>query len=179
MHGIIFTSFRHFVMSRYGPERAGELWAGEPRHLITQAYPDGDFVRLLGRVAEGVEAERDDLMRDFGRFAGERTFVMLYPSHYEEAGSPRDFLLSVEERIHRLVRATVPEASPPSLDVEPLGRDGVAIRYCSPRRLCPLLEGLILGTAAHYETDASVHQAECMRDGAEACLFEARFGEPL
>ena len=83
-------------------------------------------------------------------------------------------MLTVENRIHELVRATVPAAQPPRLHVEPLGTQGVRIRYDSERRLCVLLEGLIRGTAAHYEEDVDVREPECMLRGDPACVFDVR-----
>ena len=149
MHGIIFTSFRHFVTSRFGAEQATRFWAAEPQYVITESYPDHVFARLFTRVCERTGGDADELMRDFGAFAGERTFVLLYPSYFDAAGNARTFLLTVENRIHELVRATVPDARPPQLHVEPLAEDGVVIRYSSPRRLCVLLDGLVRGTASH------------------------------
>jgi hypothetical protein len=84
-------------------------------------------------------------------------------------------LLSVETLIHELVRATVPNASPPRLRVEPLGDDGVAINYTSTRRLCILLRGLTEGTARHYGETSSIEESTCMLRGDDACIFFIRF----
>jgi hypothetical protein len=174
VHGIIFTSFRHFVTNRFGREQATRLWADEPQYLITEAYGDAVFTRLFAKVAEETDSGPDELLRDFGVFAAERTFVLLYPSYFDVAGDARTFLLTVENRIHELVRATVPDARPPQLHVEPLGDDGVRILYTSPRRLCVLLEGLVQGTARHFGEEAEVVEVECMQRGAPACVFEVR-----
>jgi hypothetical protein len=174
VHGIIFTSFRHFVTNRFGRERATRLWVDEPQYLITEAYPDRVFLDLFAKVCEETGSDADELMRDFGTFAAERTFVLLYPSYFDLAGDARTFLLTVETRIHELVRATVPDAEPPHLHVEPLGEDGVRIMYDSPRRLCVLLDGLVLGTARHFGEDADVSEVECMLRGDPACEFRVR-----
>jgi Haem-NO-binding len=178
VHGIIFTSFRHFVTSRFGREQATRLWADEPQYVITEAYPDVVFTRLFARVCEETQSDEVALLRDFGAFAGERTFVLLYPSYFDAAGDARTFLLTVEERIHELVRATVPDARPPQLHVEPLGDDGVEIRYSSPRRLCVLLDGLVQGTARHFNEAAKIAEVSCMHRGDDACVFEVRLGSP-
>lgn len=174
MHGIIFTSFRQFLTTRFDQATVTTFWSGEPTYSITASYPDAEFLRLFGRVRAHTGAEPDGLLRDFGVFTGERTFVLLYPSFYEEAGDARTFLLGVEERIHELIRAVVPEARPPRLQVEARGEDGVSIRYDSPRKMCVLLEGLLIGTARHYGETARVEEVRCMLRGDEACLFEAR-----
>ncbi|MGH3102635.1 MAG: heme NO-binding domain-containing protein [Gaiellaceae bacterium] len=175
MHGIIFTSLRHFVTSRFGAEEATRIWSAEPPYLITEAYSDDAFHELFGKVCDETGSDPVELLRAFGVFAAERTFVLLYPSYFDQAGGARSFLLTVEERIHELVRATVPDARPPLLAVEPLGGDGVRIAYSSPRRLCVLLEGLLLGTVRHYREKVVAEQVRCMHRGDPDCIFEARF----
>jgi hypothetical protein len=174
VHGIVFTSFRQFVTTRFGREQATRLLAGGPQYRITEAYPDADFLDLFSRVCEATDSDPDTLLHDFGVFAGERTFVLLYPSYFEIAGDARTFLLTVEGRIHELVRATLPDADPPRLHVDPLGEDGVTIVYDSPRRLCILLQGLVEGTARHYGEASEIEELECMRQGAPVCRFAVR-----
>ncbi len=178
MHGIVFTSLRHFVTARFGDDEAQAIWSGEEPYLITRAYPDDAFLRLFDKVVEHTGSDPEDLLRAFGAFAAERTFVLLYPSHFEQAGDARTFLLTVEERIHELVRATIPNARPPQLRIAPSGDDGVRIEYKSPRQLCILLTGLVEGTAAHYGEQARFEHPECMLRGDPACLFDFRFSRP-
>jgi predicted hydrocarbon binding protein len=170
----VFTSFRHFVTNRFGREVATRLWVDESQYLITQAYPDSVFTDLFTKVCEDTGSDPDQLLRDFGMFAAERTFVLLYPSYFDLAGDARTFFLTVEQRIHELVRATVNDAQPPRLRVEPLGEDGVRILYDSPRRLCLFLDGLVRGTARHFREEADVVEVQCMRRGAPVCEFHVR-----
>jgi Haem-NO-binding len=83
-----------------------------------------------------------------GVFTAETTFARLYLAFFAQTPTPRAFLLTVEERIHELIRATIPRAGPPRLAIAALGEEGVRIRYSSPRRLCLLLRGLTKETAA-------------------------------
>jgi len=117
----------------------------------------------------------NELVREFGVFTGENTFPRLYPAYYAVAGATRAFLLSVETLIHELVRATIPNATPPRLVVRPLNEDGVRIDYASPRKLCVLLRGLVDGTARHYGEEAAMEETACMHRGDPACVFEIRF----
>ena len=84
-------------------------------------------------------------------------------------------MLTVETRIHELVRATIPNAGPPQLDVGELDGDGISIVYTSARRLCPLLRGLTEGPARHYGERAEIEERTCMRRGDPACTFDVRF----
>jgi hypothetical protein len=175
MHGLIFTTFRDFVTTQYGPGIAKSVHEGQPVHVLTEAYADEDFLALVTRACEVTGMEASDLVREFGVFAGGTTFPRLYPAFFAVAGSARPFLLTVEDLIHELVRATIPRATPPQLRVAPLGDDGVQITYSSPRKLCDLLRGLVEGTARHYGEKVEIAETACMRDGAPACLFEVRF----
>lgn len=175
MHGVIFTSLRHFANARLGADDAAALWASEPAYLITGSYPDGDFLALFGRVAEAADVRPEVLLRDFGVFAAGTTFALLYPAFFDHAASAREFMLLVEERIHQVVRATLHDASPPRLRVRPDGADGVHITYDSPRRLCTLLEGLAIGATRRFGERLEIRQTACMHDGAPACEFELRF----
>ena len=113
-------------------------------------------------------------MHGFGVFTGSKTFTRLYPAFFSISLSARDFLLTVETRIHELVRATIPNARPPQLHVSELDADGVTIDYSSPRQLCVLLKGLAEGTARHYGERAEIEEVTCMRRGDPVCRFEIR-----
>lgn len=175
MHGVIFTSFRDYLSDADGPELAATVFAGEPIYLLSEAYPDERLTALVRRAAEATGRDADTIVHDFGVFTARSTFARLYPAFFTIAGSSRDFLLTVETRIHELVRATIPNAGPPQLDVRELGDDRVSIVYTSPRRLCELLRGLTEGTAQHYGERSEIEETTCMRRGDPACTFEVRF----
>jgi Haem-NO-binding len=132
------------------------------------------LLALIARTAEATGRTVDEVVYGFGVFTGETTFTRLYPAFFAIAPSAREFLLTVETRIHELVRATIPHAEPPQLKVSELGTDGVAIDYSSPRQLCVLLRGLAAGTARHYRETATIDEVACMREGAPSCRFEIR-----
>ena len=167
---MIFASFHDFLRDQGGAETAAEVFGGESYSMI-DAHPDEAFSRLLVRASAHTGVERDELARRFGSFTGECTFPRLYPAFYELAPNTSAFLLGVEDRIHELVRATVPNAQPPALAVRALGSGGVEITYNSPRRLCSLLEGLVHGTARHYGEHVRVEETACALHGAPACRF--------
>jgi hypothetical protein len=175
MHGVIFTSLRDFVTAEHGAEVAKEVFDGEPVYELAEAYPDERFADLLRRTCEATGIETDELERRLGSFTAQTTFARLYPAYFAISRTARDFILTVETRIHELVRATIPNAGPPQLDVSPLGVDGVVIVYDSPRQLCFLLRGLVEGTARHYGEQAEIDETACMRRGDRSCRFEVRF----
>ena len=176
MHGVIFTSFRDFVGSAHGHETTDEVFGSEV-YLLSESYEDEKLVALLERACDATGIELDELLYEFGVFTAERTFTRLYPAFFAISPSTREFLLTVETRIHELVRATIPNARPPELGVTELDGNGVFITYSSPRRLCVVLRGLTEGTARHYGETSSIEETACMHDGAPACTFEVRFSD--
>jgi hypothetical protein len=177
VHGVIFSSFRDFLSAEHGSEVAERVFENEPVYLLSESYPDENLVRLVGRATDAVGVNADELVHDFGVFTAATTFTRLYPAFFAISQSTREFLLTVETRIHELVRATIPNAAPPQLHVTELGADGVAIVYSSPRRLCLLLRGLVEGTARHFGQTAAIEEVSCMRQGNERCTFEVRFSQ--
>ena len=172
MHGVIFTSFRDYLEAEHGSDIRAKVFEGEPFFLLSDAYPDELLVALLGKAAATTEQDAGDLLEAFGVFAAARTFTRLYPAFFAVSRSAREFLLTVETRIHELVRATIPNAAPPQLNVTELGVDRVEIVYSSSRRLCRLLRGLAEGTARHYGERTEITELTCMLRGDDACRFE-------
>ena len=151
------------------------MFTDRPVHALTEAYPDEDFLAAVTKASDLTGIAADELVCEFGAFAGKTTFPRLYPAYYSVAGGARPFLLTVENLIHELVRATIPKARPPQLGVAPLGEDGVSVDYSSPRKLCALLRGLVEGTARHYGEKVESDETACMLRGDERCRFEFRF----
>lgn len=174
MHGVIFTSLREYLTASHGTELAGDVFADQPDFLPTESYPDEQFLLLVGRATRATGRSADALIHDFGVFTAITTFTRLYPAYFAVAASAHEFLLTVEARIHELVRATIPQAAPPKLRVTELDGDRVSIVYSSPRRLCVLLRGLVQGTASHYGEQATLDEETCMHRGDAACRFAVR-----
>ena len=170
MHGVVFAVLRDYSVERLGDERAAELWVDrvfEPG----EAYDDEWFAAQLDRLAAATGETRAAVDTGFGAYAGRTVFARLYPSYYAENGDVLSFLLGVEERIHELVRETIPGASPPRLHVYALRDLGVLVSYTSERRLCGVLEGLVRGTAAELGDAVELEEIQCMHRGDPGCVF--------
>lgn len=170
MHGLIFASLRDYTALRLSEARTVELWA-DRIFESTEAYDDAWFAAQLERLVVATGDSIDEIQCGFGSFAAQSTFAGLYPEYYEESADTFTFLLGVEQKIHELVRATIAGASPPRLHVHPLRDVGVLISYTSERRLCRLLEGLVLGTAEHYGDAVVVEEIQCMHRDEPCCVF--------
>jgi heme-NO-binding protein len=169
LHGLILSSFVSFLQETYvGVDRVVATGAA---FVESEAYPDEEFTRLVEDAAAELDTSPQDLQRAFGRFAGRHTFARLYPEFYVANGGTRTFLLEVEQKIHDLVRATIPRAAPPRLHIAPFGEDGTVVTYTSERRLCAMAEGLIEGVADYYGESAEIDHSPCMLRGDLACAL--------
>ena len=108
MHGLIFGALQDYSAERLGA-RAAELWVDRVLAL-DQSYEDEWFVAQLERIASATGDTRTQTERGFGVFAAQTTFAGLYPDYYAQSGDVFEFLLGIE-KIHELVRATVPGAA--------------------------------------------------------------------
>jgi hypothetical protein len=170
MHGLIFTAFRQYTWTRL-PENAAAIWDGIPSYVMTEVYEDSALHDLVARAAVETGKDPAEILHDFGRFTGFWIFRVMRPDYYDESGTTRQFLLDVERRIHETLRSARIGATPPHLRVIPLGDDGVSISYTSKRRLCALLEGLVVGVADYYGERFRIEQPVCMQRGDSACSF--------
>ena len=175
MHGLIFASFRDYLVTEHGPDVAKDVTAGEPQYTLSEAYPDEQLLALLDRACARTALSRDELLFEFGVFTAATTFARLYSVLFRASPTARDFLLTVETPIHEVVREALPDARPPELGVTDLGDEGLEIVYMSPRRLCVMLRGLVEGTGRVYDEAVHVEELECMNKGASACRFRLRF----
>ena len=170
MHGLIFASLRDYTVVRLGEERAVELWSDRIFEL-SEAYDDEWFDAQLARLASATCEPVAETQRGFGSFAAQETFARLFPAYYKESGNTVTFLLGIEEKIHELVRATIPGATPPRLHVQHRDDLGVLVSYTSDRKLCAMLEGLVRGTAEHYGEEVVLDEIQCMHRGDTGCVF--------
>jgi Haem-NO-binding len=175
VHGLIFASFRDYLVTEHGVDVANDVTAGELQYTLSEAYPDEQFLVLLERACVRTARSRDELLFDFGAFMAAMTFARLYSVLFKLSPTARDFLLTVETPIHEVVREALPEARPPELAVTDLGERGLQIVYTSPRRICAMLRGLVEGTGRVYDEALQVEELECMHQGASACRFVIRF----
>jgi len=175
VHGLIFVSLRDYLVAEHGAATEQEVMAGEPRYLVSEGYADARFASLVERACLLTGLLPDVLLSDFGAFTAEKTFARLYPALFERSGSARSFLLTVETRIHQVVRVAIPDALPPELEVSEIGESAISIVYRSPRRLCAMLRGLVEGTARHYGESAEIEERTCVHRGDRSCRFEVLF----
>ena len=53
MHGVIFTSFRDYLVSAHGNDTATAVFGAEPEYLLSESYPDDGLLRLVEPLLAG------------------------------------------------------------------------------------------------------------------------------
>jgi hypothetical protein len=141
--GIVFAALRDFLTSHLGADRADAIFGAQPPYLMSAAYSDADFLSLVERARMLSDQPLESFLQAFGVFTGSQTFPRLYPAYYDLACDTRTSLLTVESRIHELVRATIPNAVPdesrPDLVNVDRRRDNTITPPCSAASVTPLV----------------------------------------
>ena len=74
MHGVIFQSFRDYLVAEHGRDVVQTVFAGEPEYLLSEAYPDAALIRLIGAAAAAAERDVDEIVYGLGVYTAETTF---------------------------------------------------------------------------------------------------------
>jgi predicted hydrocarbon binding protein len=179
MHGVVMTGLRAFVIN----EHSRTVWeevkdaAGVDREQYTRMddYPDEEFLGIYQVLLEDSEAGETELQRTFGRFLFEKLAEMYGRIYFDDEWGALELIDNVEETIHKSLKQREDSGfTPPELETEPLGDNGVAVLYSSHRHLCEFGKGLIQGTGAHYGTDLAIEEPQCMKEGDDVCRIEVR-----
>jgi len=170
MKGVIFNIVEEVVAAAYGPD----MWD----HLLGQAgldgvytsvgsYPDAQLEALVAAASGETGLPTSDMLRIIGRHAIPRLNDR-FPAFFENAGDARTFILGLNQIIHPEVRKLYAGAGCPHFHFT-LAERAVTLGYNSPRRLCHLAEGFVLGLADHFGETIAVAQPACMHAGDPTC----------
>lgn len=179
MKGIVFNIFSDLVTDKFGLETWDQLIerTNPPSDAIytsANVYADEELVAYVTELSAITGAAAPDLIRTFGTYTMHR-FKKIHPEFIEDH-TARSFLESVHDVIHVEVKKLHPDTILPSFEYQSSGDDQLTMIYSSPRKLCHLAEGLILGAAEIFGESISLHQSQCMHEGAEKCHLDLEFG---
>lgn len=171
MKGAIFIALNEMIEEQYGIR----LWhkiidkAGvEGIFTSTDTYTDQELFNIVAVICDELQADLPTVLRLFGEYL----FDFLHKSHPVFADSNVnffDFISSIDGVIHVEVHKLDELAQTPSIHVQKVNQHEAVLDYFSPRKLCYLAEGLLLGAAKHYGIDIQVVQSQCMHQGASSC----------
>ena len=124
---------------------------------------------MVAKLSEITSISVPDLLKTFGRHLLSR-FVGIFPEFFEGATSTLDFLSMVESYVHLKVKKLYSDAELPSFTCVSPYPGRLEMTYRSARNLQDLAEGLILGTADHFNERVEVKR-ESISEDPSAELF--------
>jgi len=178
MKGIVFNLLEDVVTREYSADTWDDLLDAASvsgSYTSLGSYSDEDLLKLVAAASSALQQPPEDVIRWFGR----RAVPLLaekYPGFFKPHNSTRSFILTLNEIIHPEVRKIYPGADVPEFDFEVMD-SALLLGYTSKRRLCSFAQGLIEGTAEHYNEQVAFDHLRCMRRGDDKCLIKVDFPE--
>jgi len=168
MKGIVFSEFLDMVDEKFSMEMSERL-VDEVKppsggaYTTVGTYDAQEIVDLVAKLSEITSISVPDLLKTFGRHLLSR-FVEIFPEFFEGATSTLDFLPMVESYVHLEVKKLYSDAELPSFTCVSPYPGRLEMTYRSARNLQDLAEGLILGTADHFNERVEVKRESIPED---------------
>src|SRR5947207_630716 len=168
MHGLIFVTWEKYLSERFGSSllhayrgAVGETAATAP--LVSRVYDDATLLAGVGVACQLTHIPVDTLLREYGRYFmlnGLTSHLCAYLLSQVHSG--RDLLLTMRQA-HAQMRRTPDGLIPPLFGFEPLSSNpnGLTLIYDSPRQLCSVLWGAIVGAAQRYGEQVHILEHTC------------------
>jgi hypothetical protein len=172
MNGIVFIEIGKFAQSRLGDQAWREVvrLAGVPSRIYYRVadYPDEEAFALLSALSAAMEEPISAVLESLGEFIVPDLMKM---SRYwiKPDWKTLDLIANTEETIHEMLRSEGSQTNPPRLQCRRAGPDQVVVTYTSPRKLCALAKGIIIGVGKHYGERVTIAEPTCMLKDAAAC----------
>jgi hypothetical protein len=179
MKGIVFNLLEEAVRREHGEakwDRLLEAAKVEGAYTSLGSYGDDELYRLVAAASSALDLPAEAVVRWFGQKAVP-LLAKKYPGFFEHHRSTRLFLLTLNDIIHPEVRKLYPGAQVPVFAFDTSAADILGVTYQSPRRLCALAEGLIMGAADYYRETVVFEHLECMKRGSERCVWKLAFAK--
>lgn len=178
MKGVIFNIVEEIVTDEYGADVWDDLLddAGlVGAYTSLGSYDDAQLMALLAAASARLDLPVPDVARHIGRRALP-VFLRPFPELKGDQTTSRGLLLTLNSVIHPEVRKLYPGADVPDFEFITEQSDSIEMTYRSPRRLCHLAEGLILGAGDEFGESLTVSQPVCMHRGADRCVLMVQWG---
>ncbi len=170
MKGVIFNLVEEVVAAAFGPEMWERLLdTADASGVYTSlgSYPDQELLDIVGAACTHTRMAAPELLRTIGTLAIPRMYAR-FPHFFDGAPDARSFVLSLNGIIHPEVRKLYAGAGCPHFHYTQADA-ALTLGYNSPRKLCHLAEGFLIGAAGHYGEAVTVSQSACMHSGDPAC----------
>ncbi len=179
MKGFINMGIQDMISNRFGLETWEEIksHAGcdEPFFAASLEYSDESTRALIGSVAKFASLSEKEIMIQFGSYLVSAVMAKTYAHYFVLAGNSVREVLTNINRIHQEVTRGVPGARPPNFTVETLADGRILLTYDSPRGLCAVVHGLVLGLGKYFNEQVQVKEIACTSNGDDDCVMEVSF----
>lgn len=174
MHGIVHKTLEEYVVERTDDDTWDTIVEQsdlEPRlYLPVSHYDDEEIDAVLETLSGMASQDRTAIERDFGR----RLAPELLSTFSAHINHDRDLpaLLAGLEDVYDDIKTATEETSLPALSCT-LESEHAIVTYDThrDRRYCGLAHGILEGFVAAFDADATVTEADCVEEGADACRF--------
>lgn len=179
MQGIIFTALSDMVIEKLGMAVWDQLLddadlPSQGAYTSGGRYDDAELLTLVGMLSERTGIAAPDLIRSFGEYLFAKLYASL-PDSIRGSENLRQFLLAIENTIHKEVKRIYPDSYLPSFQYDDSNTKQLTMHYRSKRKLCFAAEGLIAGAAAQFKESIRIEHPVCMHHGADHCCFVVHF----
>jgi hypothetical protein len=172
MNGIVFVEIGKFAQSRIGEQAWREVvrLSGVPSRIYYRVadYPDEEAFALLSTLSAAMKEPLALVLESLGEFIVPDLMKM---SRYwiKPDWKTLDLIASAEETIHAMLRSDGSQTNPPRLHCWRSSPQEVVVTYDSPRKMCALAKGIIVGIGKHYGERVTIAEPTCMLKGGGAC----------
>lgn len=178
MKGVVFNILEEMVETNYGMEVWNDILdeaeQNEGIFIAGQSYADETLFKFVEIICKKLELPSGTVVQAFGEFM----FSGLVNRHKVLMDDMKDldsFLKSIDSIIHVEVGKLYVDPNLPTIECFDHDSGKMTMRYRSPRKLCPLAEGLIRGAAVHFGEEINVEHNTCMHKGSDYCDLEIEY----
>lgn len=174
MKGVVFDILRDMVETQYGLEGWQSVLdsaGSDGIYVSTKTYADAELMGLVAAASEITNIPVNTLVFAFGEYMVPH-FHKRFPNFFSDVPDFIKFLVSVDQIIHVEVRKLFPDAGLPTFDYCDENENSLTMIYKSPRKLCQLAEGLISGSAKHFNQNYKMTHDPCMHSGSDHCALK-------
>ena len=180
MKGVIFNILEEMVEENYGMavwnDILDEANQDQGIFIAGKRYQDETLFQFVQIICQKLEQPSHIIISAFGEYL----FGKLVDRHkvlMENQGDLDSFLKSIDSIIHVEVSKLYIDPNLPSIQCIDNDSGTMTLRYRSPRKLCPLAEGLIYGAAQYFAKKVTIKHDTCMHKGDEHCDLEIHYHE--
>jgi hypothetical protein len=163
MHGMVFLQLQQFVTKNYGHEAWTKLLndsgIGAKFYMPTQIYSDDEAIAIVSTASGHLSLSPAAILESFGEYLAPN-LIKIYAASIKPEWKALDLIEQTENTMHKAVKFTDKNASPPSLVCKRVASNKVSIHYNSSRKMIDLGIGIIKGFGKHYKENLMVTRTE-------------------